>query len=234
MKKEKITFDQLAVLSFTKFAKLDGFDMTLLRNYLSDVVEISFDDNNENYFIMNDGTILLEQNYINRFYRNVDISLFEHAIETQAYKRLDKIDMLVFILKKIKLIGAQNLAKDALTDDFSEIQIRFINKLYQLEYIMDYTQKDKELGEYQAIKLTQKGEVYLYLKEHATEIQTFANLLSENNYKLSLIELFLINQNLNEDIKNILTLDNFINFCNQFNINPLLNSTVLKKTKSRV
>ena len=48
------------------------------------------------------------------------------------------------------------------------------------------------------------------------------------------VELFLINQNLNEDIKNILTLDNFINFCNQFNINPLLNSTVLKKTKSRV
>ena len=71
MKKEMITFEQLAVLSYTKFARLDGLDMTILKNLLSDVVDISVVDDNGNYLIMSDGRIVLEQNYINLMVQNL-------------------------------------------------------------------------------------------------------------------------------------------------------------------
>lgn len=221
MEKEIITFDQLAVLSFIKFTKLDGIDMTLLKECLSDVVDVSIEDDNDNYFIMSDGTILLEPRYIKSFYQNVDISLFESTTETKAYKHLEKLDMLEFVLRKIKLLGESNIDKEALSDDFSELQIRFINKLYQLEYITDYTPKDNELEDYQAIKLTKRGELYLYLKRHQNAINMFSDLLIINNYRISLIELFLMNQNIETEDESILTLDNFVNFCNELNINPL-------------
>lgn len=237
MKKETITFDELAVLSFLKFTKLDGIDMTILKECLSDVVDIHLEDDNENYFIMTDGTILLEAKYINSFYKNVDISLFESATETLAYKHLDKLDMLEFILRKIKLLGESNIDKDALSDDFSELQIRFIKKLYQLGYLKDCTQKNNGLGEREIIELTKRGELYLYLKANQQELREFTNSLSANGYKISLIELFLMNQNLETGNKHILTLDNFINFCNQFNIDPLLTSDVnenYSKTRTKI
>lgn len=235
MKKEKITFDQLAIISYIKFTKLDGYDMTLLKENLHDVAEVSFEDDNDNYFILTNEVIMLEPKYIQKIYRNVDASLFESATETQAYKYLKNIDMLEFVLRKIKLIGEHNLAKESLSDDFSELQLRYIQKLYKLNYLIDKTEKNDEYDDYQTIEITQRGKLYLYIKKHSEEVNAFIQMLSNNNYRISLIDLFLMNQNL--EAENILTLDNFIHFCNKFNINPLTTSETTKsycKVKSKV
>lgn len=219
MTKEKIKFDQLAVLSFLKFTKLDGVDMTILKKGMSEIVDVEISDDNDNYFLMPDGTIILEPSYIDTFYKNVDSELFESVLGSKTYKYLDNINMLEFILRKIKLLGLGCVVKDELSDNFSSIQIRFLNLLYKEKYIMNYTHKDDTYGDYQAIKLTKRGELYLFLIDNKEEITQFSELLRNNGYNEILIEAFLITQDLELPAKDILTLDNFINFGATFDIN---------------
>ena len=229
MKKETITFDELAALSFLKFVKLDENDMTLLIRSIKDIANIEIKDDSDEYFITSDGNVILEKSYIEKFTRNVDIELFENisGYITQSY--ILSLDMQEFVLRKIKLLGPGCVIKDDIFNSFSLIQVRAINKLYQERYIMDYCHKDETYGDYQAIKLTKRGELRLFLIDNQQEVSMFAQHLKDNGYNNMLIESFLITQDLEKKTKEILTLDNFITFCNEFDLNPYI-----EKSYSRI
>ena len=230
MKKEIITFDQLAALSFLKFVKLDGIDMTLLMKGISDIADIQLKDDSEEYFILTNGTVILEQSYIKKFNRNIDIELFESITSRNVIKYLENINIKEFVLRKIKLLYPC-YAEEDLINNFSSLQLRIIKRLYQEGYIQDYIHKDSMIGDCNAIKLTKRGELYLYLIDHQTEIDNFCNTLQQSGYNKILIEAFLITQNLEESPSEILKIDNFLEFCNEFDKNPNINDN---KTYSRV
>lgn len=225
MTKKKITFDQLTVLSFLKFTKIDGIDMTLLKKGMSDIIDVEISYETDNYFIMSDGTIILDPKYIDKFYKNLDSELFESILGSAAYKYLENINMLEFVLRKIKLLGIGCVPSDTLSDNFSPIQVRFMDLLYKEKYIMEYLHKDPLYENYQAIKLTKRGELYLFMIDYKKEIDNFSELLRINGYNEILIKAFLIAQDLEDNVKNILTLENFINFCDNFDINPIVDNS---------
>ena len=70
MKKEKITFDQLAAGALLKFGKLESTDMSLLIKEISKFadVELPEDINFEKYILMSDGSILLNEKYVYNFF----------------------------------------------------------------------------------------------------------------------------------------------------------------------
>lgn len=220
MKKEKITFEQLSVLSFLKFARLDGYDMTLLMNELSDIAEVELDDATDDYFLMADGTIMLSESYVERIYKNVDSELFDSIQVMSIHKYLDNIDMLGFVLRKIKLLGEGFVIKDDVVNNFSGSQINAINQMYQKGYIMDYWEEDAIYDDYQAIKLTKRGELYLFLDDNQKEINDFMVLLREKGYDENLLQAFLITQDLERRPGEILTLSNFLDFCNEYDRCP--------------
>ena len=175
MKKEKITFDELALISFIKFAKLDGNDMTLLMDEISEITDVILEEDSDYYFVTVDGVIVLSEKYIKKMYQNVDSELFERVQLTSAYKRVNAIDMKSFVLKKIKLLGEDCVVKDDISNIFSFSQLCSINELYQDGYIIDYWKKEAIYDDYQAIKLTKRGESYLFLAENKKEIDICLN-----------------------------------------------------------
>lgn len=230
MKKELITFDQLAVLSFLKFVKLDSIDMTLLMKGIKDIADVEIKDDSRDYFVLADGSVLLENSYIKKINNNVDRELFENMSGSKVMRYLDTIDMFEFVLRKIKFMGEGCVIKAALSDNFSNLQIRFMNLLYQERYIMDYLHQDMYDGECPAVKLTKRGMLYLYMIDHKEEVDNFANLLTINGYDKNLIELFLITQDLDKKTSEILILDNFLLVCDEYNINPCVSN--LRKVKA--
>ena len=66
MKKELVTFDQLTAGALLKFRRLDSIDMTLLMGELNDKYELVHDkcDIGNNYYLLCDGNILLNEDYI--------------------------------------------------------------------------------------------------------------------------------------------------------------------------
>lgn len=235
MKKELITFDELAVLSFLKFVKLDENDLTLLIKSISNIADVVIKEDSREYFITTKGNVILEKSYIEKFNRNVDKELFERISSYNVEKYILNINMLEFVLRKIKLLGHGCVIKDDIFDIFSPIQIRAINKLYQEKYIMDYQHKDDLYGDYEAIKLTKRGELHLFLIDNQKEISDFSQLLNNYGYTETLIESFLITQDLEQNTKDILTLDNFIVFYNEYDINPYMEKCDFKSnyTKTR-
>ena len=67
MKKETITCDELAALSFLKFVKLDENDITLLIRSIKDIANIEIKDDSYEYFITSDGNVILEKSYIEKY-----------------------------------------------------------------------------------------------------------------------------------------------------------------------
>ena len=233
MNKQLITFDQLAALSFFRFGKLDGVDMTLLIKGTRDIVEVELRDETDDYFIMTDGMIMLEKSYIQRFNKNVDRELFDGIPGSAIQKYLDNIDIVEFVLRKIKLLYPCCVSEDELGNNFSSLQMRIMKKLYQEGYIMKYLQDDPVYDDYQAVKLTKRGELYLFLVDNKIEIDKFRNLLDENGYNSVLVDSFLITQDLSREVNEILTLDNFITFFGEYDVNPYAED-VCKSSYGRV
>lgn len=222
MKKQIISFHQLAALSFLKFGKLDGIDMTLIMRECSDIVTVELLDESDDYFLMNNGRIMLEENYIKRFNKNVDKGLFEEISWNIIQKYLDNIDMYGFVLRKIKMLNPCCADDDEILKNFCLLQIKILKKLYQDGYVMDYLMNDSVYGDYEVIKSTKRGELYLFLVEYKNDVDNFRMLLRDNGYNTVLIDAFLITQDLSMDIGEILTLDNFVSFYGEYDVNSYL------------
>ena len=233
MKKEKISFDEIALLTFLKFGRLDGIDITILKNMVSDRFEVVIDDATDNYFVMNDGTIILDSNYINKICNNINRGLIEKIRKMDVYKYLSDMDNSEFILRKIKLMGEGTVLESELDINFCVLQLKLIQHLYNDGYIMEYCHKDKIYGDYDAIKLTKKGDLYLYMRTNKKQIDKFSDLLMKLGCDESLIPSFLIAQDLDENIDEILTVNNFMNFCHEYGLNIFSKKedTGLKKIK---
>ena len=219
MIKEKISFDEIALLTFLKFGRLDGIDITILKNMISDRFEVVIDDATDNYFVMNDGTIILDGNYINNICNNINRGLVEKIRKMNVYKYLSDMNNSEFVLRKIKLMGEGTVLEPELNISFSVSQLKLIQRLYTDGYIMEYCHRDSDYGDYDAIKLTKKGDLYLYMIDNRKEIDMFSNLLMQLGCDESLVPSFLISQDLEENISKILTVNNFMEFCSEYGLN---------------
>ena len=220
MERQLITFDQLAALSFLRFGKLDGVDMTLLIQEFDDIVSVELDDESDDYLIMKNGIILLNDSYVQKINKNVNKELFEKILGCNIQRYLDNIDMYKFILKKIKMLNPCCSDEEDVLRNFSLLQIRFLKKLYQERYVMNFLQRDSINGDYYVIKLTKRGELYLFLKDYSNEIEKFKVFLDNNGYNSVLLEAFLITQDLSLNVTEILRLENFITFFGEYDVNP--------------
>lgn len=214
MKKELITFDQLVALSFLKFVRIDEIDITLVLRDVKDIAEVSVRDDTSEYFIMSDGSVILENRYIDKFYKNVDISLFESLRCGKVLNYFKNLDMFEFMLRKIQLLSNVCGDKFELNNNLSFIQKNILAQLYKKRYIDDYSCKDDEM--YESVRLTKRGELYLYLIDNKEKIDEFKKLLEVNGYDLTFLDAFLISQDLNTPISEMLTINNFKVFCDNY------------------
>ena len=233
MKKEMITVEELALLSFLKFDRFDIMDITVLKDMISNSFELVIDDVCDDYFVINDGTIIVEDSYIERLYKKINRELLEKIRKTNLYKYLSNISIIEFVLRKIRLIGEGALVVDDVENSFGSFQTTILDRLYKDGYIMQYRHIDKIYGDYQAIKLTKRGDLYLYIKDNEEKIDKFSNMLKELGCDELLIPSFLIAQDLDKNIEEILTVNNFMNFCYEYGFSIFSKKDDLKLKKQK-
>lgn len=230
MEKAKVTFNQLIAGALLKFGKIDSADMTLLMYGINDSLELV--DNEfeclDEYFVMADGSIMLNNSYVEKINKNINNNLLERMQGNAVKEYLDNLDMNVFVLRKIKLLGLGCVPKDDIIHCFSVKQIHVIAELYNKGYIIDYWHEECIYDDYQAIKLTKRGELEIFLVDNQKEITKFSRLLKKHGYDILLIQSFLITQDLEKSPLDILTIQKFMAFCNEFDRCPYAQTQEIK------
>lgn len=225
MTKEKATFNQLVSGAVLKFGKVDSVDVTLL---MYGINEESFIVSSEcelesDYFVMADGSLMLDEGYTRNVNMMINNSLLERKQGDVVKRYLNNLNIEEFVLRKIKFLGDGCVTTDDLINSFSIVQINALKGLYKERYIMNYIHKDSEYGDYEAIKLTKRGELYLFLIDYKSEVEEFVRMLKAKGYNSLLLEAYLITQKLSRSSLEILTLENFLNFCDEYGFDPRMN-----------
>lgn len=212
--KKKVTLEQLMAGALLKFGKIDSVDMVLLMGGIFNTCELV--DDKSNYFTLVNGTVVLNEDYVNKFYQ-VDNDILLEKLQGSIIKEyMDSLDVLEFVLRKIKLYGNGGINLDNIKNIFSEKQLDIIDELYEKGYIINYFYEESIYDDYMSVKFTKKAEVYLFMKDNNNIINEFINYLKKSGYNYLLLEDFLISQDLDINIKNILTVENFLLFCSTY------------------
>jgi hypothetical protein len=215
MKKELVTFDQLTAGALLKFRRLDGVDMTLLMGELNDKYELVHDkcDIGNNYFLLCNGNILLNEDYILKYWGSVDDKVLERIQGKVIKEYMDNLDMHMFTLRKVRLFGLGCIVKENLSDNFCREQLKCIDRLYEKGFIEDYIQEDVRYGDYEAVRITQEGKLQLFKIDNKVVLEHFSDVVRFNGLDISLCDEFLLEQDLDENCYEILTLNNYNEFC---------------------
>lgn len=198
MKKEKITISQLEAGALLKFGEFNSIDMSILVEDVNRFADI--DSNSEN------------GSFIDEFNQEVDNDILENMQGSIVKEYFDNLEMKEFVLKKIKLLERKYIKEENIFKSFSVPQMKIMNWLVYEGCIID----DYSNGIHN-IKLTRRGELYLFLMSNKDEIEEFIKLLKDCGYSDLLFDVYLISQNLQEDSKRILELDRFVQFCSKNN-----------------
>lgn len=223
-KKEKVAFDQLVAGLVLKFGKFDGVDLRILIDGISDTVDIVLDgcEDMSRYFITGDGSIVLNQEYVSKVYKTLNDKTLDRIQGGIVREYLDNLDLSEFVLRKIDLLGSCCVAtKMMLIDNFSIIQLFEMKRLCNNGYVTEYWHETSSIyDDYNTIKVTQEGKSYLYLIDNEEEVSLFSEKLKSLGYDIKLIDDFLLLQDLSKHPGDILTIENFLDFCNNNDRSP--------------
>ena len=118
-----------------------------------------------------------------------------------------------FVLKKIKMLGLGLVLPDSFKDIFSKRQIEVIDDLYNRGFIENYMHEDSKYGDYEAVRVTKRGELALFYARNRKSINAFLKVLREVGYDDKFITEYLLSQNLNLSCEDILSIDKFTLYC---------------------
>lgn len=190
MKNNKIAVSQIKVGAVRKFGKISNLDMVLL------IEDIKKNNNIDLVYDMDD--LFVELNI------NEDVELLENDVVSDFFNHFD---MRNFVLKKIKFLETKYSNEKDMFDNFSIPQKEILNGLIYENCIRDDYNDDEH-----NIKLTKRGELYLFLMNNKGEVEQFIKLIKEHGYSDLLFDVYLLSQDLNKNIEDILKLSNFVKF----------------------
>ena len=190
MKNNKIAVSQIKVGAVRKFGKISNLDMVLL------IEDIKKNNNIDLVYDMDDLFVELDI--------NEDVELLENDVVSNFFNHFD---MRNFVLKKIKFLETKYTNEKDIFDNFSIPQKEILNGLIYENCIRDDYNDDEH-----NIKLTKRGELYLFLMNNKGEVEQFIKLIKEHGYSDLLFDVYLLSQDLNKNIEDILKLSNFVKF----------------------
>lgn len=241
-----ITYEQLIAGSLLKFDTLDPLDIIILTALLGkdkiNVLDGAL-TTIDKYIFNKNGKITLRKEYSllsnitpnsNDSYYSIK-QYFERITDDNLITWLNKLNIEDFVLRKIKLLN--NVATSNIDNTFNTLEKEALTILLKKGDIYNFFNVQHQSYE---IIIKQLGLAKLYIKDHSKEIQNFIQELNEIGYNCELLISFLETQDLTKNPYEILTIDNFINYCSLYyqsattnTIKPI-NFTRLNTTKETI
>lgn len=151
-------------------------------------------------------------------YNDLNKWLFNLA-GNEALEIIKEMDLEVFILEKLKLLG--RVPEDNLRFYFNTDELGKLDEMLSKKYIAYSWNNDASNDNYRYLKLLQNGEIYLFCKNNEELMTKFLQELDDNGYindKDFILE-FLSLQNLNDEASHILTIEKFEEFGYLYDLN---------------
>ncbi|MBQ2873129.1 MAG: hypothetical protein IJE89_03925 [Bacilli bacterium] len=216
MERKKVTVLEIIYGLLLKFGKVNELDVNVLVQKLKKKFDVEVDLKNKHYFVTQDGFIILNPTAIDSMLKQINNRKLENNQNVIVKSYLDNLSLTELVLRKIKLCGWTSIEKDDVLNNFDISQIIELKRLIKNGYLIVYWEPEDIYDDFLAVKLTQKGEVELFLIDNSRKIDAFfQNLGIKCNNSKTKID-FLMTQDLSLATKDILNVDNFISFCRDY------------------
>lgn len=242
MKKTILDTEQMiAAALLLNFDNISSIDISLLiEDFLRKNPGYEFSDVNSEYlnkYIKSENNKISLKNelnmdsYIPENTSNLQTRLQQIA-GTHIRKYLKNFDMEEFMLRKIKYYSG--IEVDSFDRLLCKKQQEELNKLDDKGYLTAYWKEDSIYDDYKVIDLSDYGRLRLFKLDYPIELQRFIEELKSLRYDTSILDDFLLKQDLQLPIWKILNTKNLEEFCNEYdraNLEPGVSKVCFKRLK---
>jgi len=222
---DKVMFEMILAGGILKFGKVDSADMTLMVKDIDKVFEVDIDrDLMDKYVFTSNGDILLSNMYMRKIYWNINNRKLEGLSVGMIERYFDNMDVMNFVLRKVRFLGEGNIARDDLIHNFSVIQLRELKKLYNEGYVEDYMQEDCMYGDYRAVRVSKLGLVKLFMDENRIDIDNFYKDIIANEIDGGYIQKYLMERDLDDDIDSLLDVSRYLCVIESLGVDELIDN----------
>lgn len=164
------------------------------------------------YIKSKDGKITLKdgltmKSYITESSSNLD-EILNQIAGTQIRKYINDLDIEEFVLRKI---NNHELSEYDFEGLFCDKQQETIDPLYEKGYLTRYWENDCKVT-----KLSKRGKLRLFKIDYAEELTKFTEKLKSMGYDVNLLDDFLLKQDLELSVWDVLNIENLEQFCNDY------------------
>jgi len=210
-----ITYEQLIAGSLLLFGQVDPHDLFLLENDLPKEILIGPSRETYNYinwfFVTKNNFITLNNDSIYNIPGH-PMPLIEFLQSFQGEivaEYINQIDLEEFVLRKIV-----TFKRDVeYVKNYNKMQQETLVRLMENGSLIIVENEDNS----QKFELTQKGKVYLYKKDYFKPVNKFYKHIWSIGYDVSILDAFLMIQDLDQFPREVLNLDDFIEFAVGYN-----------------
>ena len=138
----------------------------------------------------------------------------EQIAGARIRKYLETFDIEEFILRKIKFYST--IPVDKIDNLLCKRQQEELNRLDDQGYLTSYWEEESIHDDYKVITLSDCGKIKLFKIDYDIEIERFIAELKSLRYDVNLLDDFLLRQDLELPVWNILNIQNLEQFCNDY------------------
>ncbi len=223
MSKTKLKMEQIVAGALQVFKSLSTTDIMMLvvdfKRKHSDfkIVDIGF-TNLAPYIKNENGRITLKDDMTLDTYLPNNHSTLRKRLTEIAGKTISShfksFNVSEFILRKINEL--EFVKKDELKNSFVADRKADVEKMEEDGLISTSWHKAAIYDDYEVFVLSDKGKVLLFKQENAEELERFKEMLKSMRYDTSLLDDFLVKQDLSRPAWQVLNIANLESFCNEY------------------
>lgn len=230
MNNKTITYEQLLAGALLKFNIVNTLDIVLLIggiNYYG-YGNIKYIDKEpeiiNNYTTYKDSYISIKNEYTKDETTKSNIKKLLNKLQGSTVKSyLNTIDEEDFVLKKLSISTEKNI--------YTKRELEIIKTLINQGMINVKSYKDTSNQTKNEIYLTRYGKTRLFMNQYKNQIINFITKIESYGYDSDIIFEYLLTQDLESNINDILSVDSLIRFSNMYNIDIQKSHKLTKNNK---
>lgn len=230
MNNKTITYEQLLAGALLKFNIVNTLDIVLLIggiNYYG-YGNIKYIDKEpeiiNNYTTYKDSYISIKNEYTKDETTKSNIKKLLNKLQGSTVKSyLNTIDEEDFVLKKLSISTNKNI--------YTKRELEIIKTLINQGMINVKSHKDTSNQTKNEIYLTRYGKTRLFMNQYKNQIINFITKIESYGYDSDIIFEYLLTQDLESNINDILSVDSLIRFSNMYNIDIQKSHKLTKNNK---
>ena len=211
-----IYFEQLIAGLLLKFKKIDNLALKIIGEEISKINFVSFSYNDDFIKVYIEETSFghkIKDEYLdeNGNIRSDVITILERYSDSVVSEYLSNLSVEDLVIKRV--LDLEILTPADINFRLSELEQEAINTLVSNGYLFNILGDNVTNQDYKEIVLSSTGKMRAFELTFSEYVEEFRKIVASSGYDVSLVDEFLIAQDYNKGVYEILNVDNFLGYC---------------------